>query len=210
MLEDHGDALPGGPQAFTIQGRQVLSSHHDAAAVGPLQQIDHAQQGALACAGSADNTKHLAGWDLKIDAPQGGNLAAIDRIGLVELFELDHGRAGAGRKPGDKAKGDNPPSLGITRDLATTHCSYAYERWGNLAIYAYQDVIGRRGARVDQPGSGSEASSRISSPMLARSAPSVAMRSCSVGLRLSPMPAFWVVRSVRWYSAVFAPFSVRV
>src|SRR5690606_27299040 len=65
--------------------------HPDLPAVGALQQVDAAQQGALAGAALPDDTVDLAPADPQVDAAQRGDLAASQPVDPVEAHSVDHG-----------------------------------------------------------------------------------------------------------------------
>ena len=80
-LEHHADALAQLSQIFTAVGNGLIAQPHPAA-LGGLQTIQTAQQGAFAAARRADHHDDLAGLDSKADIIQHGGLA----IGLDQMF----------------------------------------------------------------------------------------------------------------------------
>ncbi|MNN16576.1 hypothetical protein D3C81_1297200 [compost metagenome] len=106
VLEDHADALAQAAQAGGIEGGGVRAVDQETPAGGLLEAVDQAQQGALAGAGVADDAEDLAGADLQGGWLQGGNVAAIDPVRLVDVVEFDHGKTlsvGRGTRAGSAA-----------------------------------------------------------------------------------------------------------
>src|SRR4029077_5028177 len=69
LLEDDSDALPDGGDVDAL-GSDLLALEEDAAALDRLQQVDAAEQGALAAAAGADDDDHLAPLHIEVDAVQ--------------------------------------------------------------------------------------------------------------------------------------------
>ena len=80
-LEYHADALAQGVE-IGAQIHQVLAVKPDVAGIGILQQVDAAQQGALAGAGGADDAHHFPWHDLQVNALEDFQTAE----GLLQLF----------------------------------------------------------------------------------------------------------------------------
>src|SRR6266568_6368644 len=66
LLEDDSDPLPDAVDLDTL-ARDLLALEEDPAGVDRLEQVDAAQQRALAAAAGADHDKHFARIDAEID-----------------------------------------------------------------------------------------------------------------------------------------------
>ena len=84
MLVDHADPLPGAAELALPQPGQLLSRHGDGARGGALQEVDTAQQGALAGAALPEHAEDLAFADMQVDAVDGDHLAAPISIDLSQ------------------------------------------------------------------------------------------------------------------------------
>ena len=73
MLKNHADFFARFPQPLFIKRSQFLTVNDDRAGSGPLQKIDAANEGALASAALADDSKNLSLFNGEADAPQGVN-----------------------------------------------------------------------------------------------------------------------------------------
>jgi len=90
VLEDHPDLLAETAQTVGIQGGDVFAVDIDAPAGRLFQAVDEAQQSTFASAGMADDAKHFAAGDIQVGGLQGGDVAAIDAIRLMDVVKVDH------------------------------------------------------------------------------------------------------------------------
>ena len=94
MLEDHADALAGDAQLAVAEAGDEPAVDGDLAAVGPFQQVDGADERALARAALTDNTEDLAAADLEADVVEGHGAAVADAEGLADVTDGDHALPG--------------------------------------------------------------------------------------------------------------------
>ena len=84
LLEDDPDPLPDGRDVDALP-RDLLTLEEDPAFLDRLEEVDAAQQRALAASARADHDEHLAGGDLEVDAVEDEVVAEA----LADAFELD-------------------------------------------------------------------------------------------------------------------------
>ena len=90
-LEDHADVLPGLEQVAAAELRHVAPVDAHRAGGRPLEEVDTAHERALAGAAQADDAEDLAVLDAEVNVPQCVDVAARGGVGLVEMFDFDHG-----------------------------------------------------------------------------------------------------------------------
>ena len=101
LLEDHPDPLPDVGHVRAL-ARDLLALEVDPARVERLEQVDAAQQRALAAAARPDHRQHLAARDVEIDRVEDEVVAEA----LADLFEPDDRL----RPPAKRARGAVAPS----------------------------------------------------------------------------------------------------
>ena len=91
VLEDHADLAAGLGQLAIAEGGQVLAIDHHLAVGGPLEQVDAANEGALAGAGGTDHTEDFALGYMQAHITQGVHGVTAFTVDFVEGIQLDHG-----------------------------------------------------------------------------------------------------------------------
>lgn len=85
VLKDHADLVPLQSQRVAGQVGNVLAVHQHPARIRTFQQVDGAQQRALAGTAGADNAEHLAAPNVQRDLVDG-----LDRLRLLAAqLEID-------------------------------------------------------------------------------------------------------------------------
>ena len=90
MLEHHAHPLAQAEQGFVAEAGDVFAIDEDAPAVGALQHVEGADQGALAGAGAADDAEYLTLGDIQVDVAQRDDVTLAGTVGLVELLDANH------------------------------------------------------------------------------------------------------------------------
>src|SRR5690606_15565963 len=103
VLVDHADALPGAVELAVAERGQVLSRDGDGARGGAFEQVDAAQQRALAGAALAEHAVDLAFAHMQIDAVERDGVAVL----LAQAGSLDHGESPRLRAAAWRAAGTN-------------------------------------------------------------------------------------------------------
>ena len=88
----NGDLSSLGPKLLFLQFHQVLAVEKDAAPVRPLQQIDAAHQGALACAAETDDSENIALFYRNGHVFQCVYLILPGSKGLIQGFQINNCR----------------------------------------------------------------------------------------------------------------------
>ena len=83
-------ALAQAEQGFMAQAGNVFAVDEDAPAVGAFEDVEGADQGALAGAGRADDAEDLALGDVQVDVLQRDDVALAGTVSLVELLDANH------------------------------------------------------------------------------------------------------------------------
>lgn len=86
VLVDHADPLAGAAQIGRAEGGQLASVDGHAALVGAFEQVDAAQQGALAGAAAPEHAEDLPPADVQVDAVERDDVA----VGLAQAGDRDH------------------------------------------------------------------------------------------------------------------------
>ena len=90
LLEHHADlAAHRDELGFGLTG-ELHAVHLDAAAVGPLQQVCHADEGGFARAGKTDDAVDIAVFHGQAHVLQGFHLSGTADEGLVQMRKFDH------------------------------------------------------------------------------------------------------------------------
>jgi hypothetical protein len=92
LLEDDPDALAHRREVRPLAA-DLLALEEDAAGVDRLQQVDAAEQRALAAPARADDDEDVTGVDAQVDAVEDDVVPEA----LDDAFQADHGRPGARR-----------------------------------------------------------------------------------------------------------------
>src|SRR5207247_582156 len=75
---------------IAIERRAFTAAHQYLPGSGPVQQVDDTHQRTLARPAAANDAKHLAWLDMKIDAPQRLDRAGGTLVSLKNTLEIDH------------------------------------------------------------------------------------------------------------------------
>src|SRR5581483_2999502 len=109
LLEDDADPLAHRGHVDAAPG-DLLALEEDAAAVERLEQVDAAQQRALAAAAAADDHEHLAGGDAEVDAVEHEVVAEA----LAHALQPQDLGGAAGRRRARRRRADHAcPSHGV-------------------------------------------------------------------------------------------------
>src|SRR5207249_800561 len=90
VLKDDANVTPRHPQRIAIERREFTTPHQYLAGRGPVQQVDDTHQRTFAGPAAANDAKHLAWLDMKIDAPQRLDRAGGALVSLKNTLEIDH------------------------------------------------------------------------------------------------------------------------
>ena len=90
-LEDHADVLPRLEQIASAELRHVAPVDAHRAGGRPFEEIDAAHERALAGTAQADDAEDLPVLDAQVHIPQRVDVAGRRGVGLVEMFDFDHG-----------------------------------------------------------------------------------------------------------------------
>jgi hypothetical protein len=90
VLVHHADPAARGAQRLLLQRGQLHAVHHHGPGVGPFEQVDAAQQGALAGAALAEHAEDLAPRHGEIHAVDRDDVAAARVVGLPQTVDLNH------------------------------------------------------------------------------------------------------------------------
>src|SRR3546814_270970 len=79
-------AMPELPQLRIVESGDVLVAHPDRTLRWPLQQVEHADQGAFTSTRATDNAKYLALPDMQVHPGQRMRNAPRGLIGFTDIF----------------------------------------------------------------------------------------------------------------------------
>jgi len=90
MLKNDTDVAPCHTQRMVTQRRQFPAANLHRSGGGPVQQVDDPHQRTFTRTAAANDAVHLAGLDMKVNAPQGLDRACSPLVGLKNILEINH------------------------------------------------------------------------------------------------------------------------